>query len=63
MSRHTVGYMKSKFYRAFNGLFHNAAKLKDELTTMHLVSSFIGVLYTMPVIRHRSCGSESNSEA
>jgi len=37
-----VGYMKSKFYRAFNGLFHNAAKLKDELTrpTMHLVSSY-----------------------
>ena len=34
-----IGYMKSKFYRAFNGLFHNAAKLKDELTTMHLVSS------------------------
>ena len=32
--------MKSKFYRAFNGLFHNAAKLKDELTTMHLVLSY-----------------------
>ena len=32
-----IGYMKSKFYRAFNGLFHNAAKLKHELTTMHLV--------------------------
>ena len=29
-----IGYMKSKFYRAFNGLFHNAAKLKD------LVSSY-----------------------
>ena len=28
------------FYRAFNGLFHNAAKLKDELATMHLVSSY-----------------------
>jgi len=24
-----IGYMKSKFYCAFNGLFHNAAKLKD----------------------------------
>jgi len=35
-----ISYMKSKFYRAFNGLFHNAAKLKDELTTMHLVSSY-----------------------
>ena len=35
-----IGYMKSKFYRAFNGLFHNAANLKDELTTMHLVSSY-----------------------
>jgi len=35
-----IGYMKSKFYRAFNGLFHNAVKLKDELTTMHLVSSY-----------------------
>ena len=29
--RINIGYMKSKFYRAFNGLFHNAAKLKDEL--------------------------------
>jgi len=29
--------MKSKFYYAYNGLFHNAAKLKDELTTLHLV--------------------------
>jgi len=35
-----IGYIKSRFYRAFNGLFHNAAKLKDELTTMHLVSSY-----------------------
>ena len=35
-----IGYMKSKFYRAFNGLFQNAANLKDELTTMHLVSSY-----------------------
>jgi len=23
-----IGYMKSKFYRAFDGLFHYAAKLK-----------------------------------
>ena len=30
-----MGYMKSKFSCAFNSLFHNAAKLKDELTTMH----------------------------
>ena len=32
-------YMKSKFYRAFNRLFRNAAKTKEELTTVHLVSS------------------------
>jgi len=32
--------MKSKFYRAINDLFHNAAKFKDELTIMHLVSSY-----------------------
>jgi len=35
-----IDYMKSKFYCAFNGLFHNAAKLKDELTTVRLVSSY-----------------------
>ena len=33
-----IGYsMKSKFYRVFNGLFHNAAKLKDELTSCFIV--------------------------
>ena len=31
---------KAKFYRAFNGLFHKAAKLRNELTTLHLVSSY-----------------------
>jgi len=31
--------MKSKFYLAFNGLFHNAAKFKDELTTMGATTS------------------------
>jgi len=37
--RHRLPEVKV-FYRAFNGLFHNAAKLKDELATMHLVSSY-----------------------
>ena len=41
-TRIDIRSMKSKFYRAFNGLFHNAAKLKDELTTMHLVLSLYG---------------------
>jgi len=31
--------MKSKFYRAFNGLFHHASKLKDELVVLQLVAA------------------------
>ena len=48
--------MKSKFYRAFDGLFHYAAKLKVEL-----VSS-----YCKPCLLYgtaRSCGFECNSDA
>jgi len=35
-----LSHCKAKFYRAFNGLFHRAAKLRNELTTLHLVSSY-----------------------
>lgn len=35
-----LNHCKAKFYRAFNGLFHRAAKLRNELTTLHLVSSY-----------------------
>ena len=35
-----ISYCKAKFYKAFNGLFHRAAKLHNELTTLHLVSSY-----------------------
>jgi len=35
-----LSYCKAKFYRAFNGLFHRLAKLRNELTTLHLVSSY-----------------------
>jgi hypothetical protein len=33
-------YMKSKFYAAFNGLFHRAAKMNDNMTVLHLVSAY-----------------------
>ena len=33
-------YMKVKFYKSFNCLFHKAGRLKDKLVTLHLVSSF-----------------------
>ena len=32
--------MKTKFYAAFNGLFHRAAKMKDKLIVLHLVSAY-----------------------
>jgi len=35
--------MKSEFYHTFNGLFHNAAKLKDKPTIIRLVSSYCKV--------------------
>ena len=34
-----LSYCKAKFYRAFNSVFHRAAKLHNEITTLHLVSS------------------------
>jgi len=33
-------FMKSKFYRSFNAVFHKVAKSKDELVTLHLVTSY-----------------------
>lgn len=33
-------YMKSKFYAAFNGLFHQAAKMHDNMIVLHLVSAY-----------------------
>jgi hypothetical protein len=35
-----LNYRKVKFYRAFNSLFCQAAKLHSELTTLHLISSY-----------------------
>ena len=32
--------MKARFYKSFNSVFHRACRLKDELVTLHLVSSF-----------------------
>ena len=32
--------MKTKFYASFNGLFHREAKMKDNLTVLHLVSTY-----------------------
>ena len=32
--------MKTKFYSAFNGLFHRIAKMTDKLTVLHLVSTY-----------------------
>ena len=31
--------IKSKLYCAFNGLFHHASKLRDELVVLHLVAA------------------------
>ena len=35
-----LSYMKAKFYRAFNSLFHKCSKLRDELVTLQLVSAY-----------------------
>jgi len=35
-----LSYMKSKFYRAFNSLFHKTGKFRDELVTLQLVSAY-----------------------
>ena len=35
-----IHFMKTKFYRAFNSIFHRAGKLKDELITVQLMNSF-----------------------
>jgi len=32
--------MKSKFYRAFNGVYHRVFKLKNELVTVQIMNSF-----------------------
>lgn len=42
-SRHfavDLHHMKAQFYKSFNSVFHRACRLKDELVTLHLVSSF-----------------------
>jgi len=33
-------FMKSKFYRAFNGIYHRVCKLKNELVTVQMMNSF-----------------------
>ena len=33
-------FMKRKFYSAFNGVFHRIARMKDELTALHLISAY-----------------------
>jgi len=35
-----LSHMKTKFYRAFNSLFHKSVKFRDELVTFHLVSAY-----------------------
>ena len=55
-----IGYMKSKFNRAFNSLFHNAAKLKDELTTICIL--FHHTVNHACYTAQKLC-SECNSEA
>jgi len=35
-----LSYMKTKFYRAFNSLFHKSSKLRDEVVTLQLVSAY-----------------------
>ena len=34
-----LSYMKTKFYRAFNSLFHKSGKFRDELITLHLANA------------------------
>lgn len=47
-----LSHCKAKFYRAFNGVFHRAAKLRNEITTLHLVSSYCKpyLLYAMDCV-------------
>ena len=33
-------FMKSKFYRAFNGIYHRVCKLKNELVSVQMINSF-----------------------
>lgn len=33
-------YMKTRFYKSFNSIFHRVGKVKNELVTQHLVSSY-----------------------
>jgi len=33
-------FMKSKFYKAFNGIYHRVCKLKNELVSVQMMNSF-----------------------
>ena len=33
-------YMKTKFYRVFNSLFHKSSKFRDELVTLQLLPAY-----------------------
>jgi len=35
-----LSYMKTKFYGAFNSLFHKFSKFKDELVILQLISAY-----------------------
>ena len=35
-----LSYMKTKFYRAFDSLFHKSSKFKDELVILQLISAY-----------------------
>jgi hypothetical protein len=45
--------MKTKFYASFNGLFHRVAKMKDNLTVLHLVSTYCKP-YLLYMVRNAS---------
>ena len=44
-----LSYCKAKLYRAFNGLFHRLAKLRNELTTLHLGHPTVSHICSMPL--------------
>jgi len=33
-------YVKSRFYKSFNSIFHRAGRVRNELVTLHLVSAY-----------------------
>lgn len=35
-----INHMKKRFYATFNGIFHRVKNMRDELTTLHLVSTY-----------------------